>query len=35
MNLCVCESEEREHGVGTGVNSILLSDVLYEHVRRA
>ena len=25
MNLCACESEEREHGVGAGVNATVLS----------
>jgi hypothetical protein len=29
MDLCVCESEEREHGVGAGVNATIMSDVLY------
>ncbi len=29
MNLCACESEEHEHGVGADVNSIIMSDVLY------
>ena len=28
MDLCACESEEREHGVGAGVNGIITSDVL-------
>ena len=28
MDLCACESEEHEHGVGAGVNSTLLSDTL-------
>ena len=28
MDLCVCESEEREDGVGAVVNSTLLSDTL-------
>jgi hypothetical protein len=28
MNLCACESEEREHGVGDGGNTIIMSDVL-------
>ena len=28
MDLCVCESEDREHGVGSGVNAIIMSDVL-------
>ena len=27
MDLCACESEEREHGVGAGVNAIIMSDV--------
>ena len=39
MDLCVCESEEHEYGVGPGVNGTLLSDTLYsigltESVRR-
>jgi hypothetical protein len=25
MDLCACESEEREHGVGAGANTTLLS----------
>ena len=29
MDLCACESEEREDGVGAGVNGIIMSDVLY------
>ena len=31
MDWCVCESEsgEHEYGVGTGVNVIIISDVLY------
>ena len=29
MDLCVYESEEREHGVGADVNVIIMSDVLY------
>jgi hypothetical protein len=30
MDLCVCESEECEDGVGAGVNGIIImSDVLY------
>jgi hypothetical protein len=29
MDLCVYESEEREHGVGACVNAIIMSDVLY------
>ena len=28
MDLCVYESEEHDHGVGDGVNSTLLSDIL-------
>jgi hypothetical protein len=28
VNLCTCESEENEHGMGTGVNTTLLSDTL-------
>jgi hypothetical protein len=28
MDLCACEIEEREHGVGVGANSTLLSDTL-------
>ena len=28
MNLCVFDSEEREHGVGAGVNGSLLSETL-------
>jgi hypothetical protein len=28
MDLCVCESEEREHGVSAGVNATLMSDTL-------
>ena len=26
--VCVCDSEERERGVGTGVNAIMLSETL-------
>jgi hypothetical protein len=26
--LCVCDSEERERGVGAGVNAIMLSEAL-------
>jgi hypothetical protein len=29
MDLCVSENEEDEHGVGTGVTPIIMSDVLY------
>ena len=29
MDLCVRESEEREHGVVPDVNVIIMSDVLY------
>jgi hypothetical protein len=29
MDLCGYESEEREYGVGDGVNGIIMSDVLY------
>jgi hypothetical protein len=29
MDLCVCESEEREHGVGADMNAIIRSDVLH------
>ncbi len=29
MDLCVYESEEREHGVGACVKVIIMSDVLY------
>ncbi len=28
MDLCACESEESDHGVGAGVNTTLLSDTL-------
>ena len=39
MNLCVCDSEEREHGVGAGVNATMLSETLavvyYEPLKRA
>jgi hypothetical protein len=28
MDLCACESEEREHGLGVGVNTTLMSDTL-------
>ena len=28
MDLCGYESEDHEHGVGTGVNSTLLSDTI-------
>jgi hypothetical protein len=28
MNLCVCDREEREHGVGAGVNATMLSETL-------
>ena len=28
MNLCACDSEEREHGVGVGVNATMLSETL-------
>ena len=28
IDLCACESEEREDGVGVGANSTLLSDTL-------
>ena len=28
MDLRTCENEEHEHGVGTGVNTTLLSDTL-------
>jgi hypothetical protein len=28
MNLCACDSEDREHGVGAGVNDTMLSDTL-------
>ena len=28
IDLCACEREEREDGVGAGVNSTLLSDTL-------
>jgi hypothetical protein len=28
MDLCVCESEDHEYGVGVGVNTTLLSDTL-------
>ena len=28
MDLCACEREGHEHGVGVGVNSTLLSDTL-------
>ena len=29
MNLCAYENEEREHGLGAGVNVTSLSDTLY------
>ena len=29
IDLCASESEEREHGVGAGVNAITRSDLLY------
>ncbi len=29
MDLSSCESEEHEHGVGAGVNAIIMSDVPY------
>ena len=29
MDLCACESEEHEHGVGAGVDTTLLSDIHY------
>ena len=28
MNLCVYDREEREHGVGTGVNATMMSETL-------
>ena len=28
MNLCACDSEEREYGVGAGVNATILSEDL-------
>ena len=28
MNLCACDSEEREHGVVAGVNATMLSETL-------
>ena len=28
MNLCACDSEEREHGMGAGVNATMLSQTL-------
>ena len=28
MNLCACDSEQRENGVGTGVNATILSETL-------
>jgi len=28
MNLCTCDSEEREHGVGIGVNTVMMSETL-------
>ena len=28
MNLCACDSEEREHGVGAGVKPTMLSETL-------
>ena len=31
MNLCTCESEKHEHGVGAGANSILPSDNVKEN----
>jgi hypothetical protein len=34
MNLCACDSEECEHGVGAGVNATMLSETL-EVVRLA
>ena len=33
MDLCECESEDREHGVGAGANTITMSDVLYGRSR--
>jgi hypothetical protein len=32
MNLCACDSEEREHGVGAGVNALFV--VYYEEIKR-
>jgi hypothetical protein len=29
MNLCACDSEEREHVVGAGVNATMPSETLY------
>jgi hypothetical protein len=29
MNLCTCDSEEREHGVGAGLNATVLSKKHY------
>ncbi len=34
MNLCACDSEEREHGVGTGVNATILSENTSSHKPR-
>ncbi len=31
MNLCGCNSEEREHGVGPGVNATVLSETVGSH----
>jgi hypothetical protein len=28
MNLCECDNEEREHGVGAGVNATMMSETL-------
>ncbi len=30
VNLCVCENEDHEYGLDTGVNSTMLSDTLEE-----
>jgi hypothetical protein len=32
LNLCEYDSEEREHGVGTGVNALFV--VFYEEIKR-
>ena len=33
MNLCVCDNEEREHGVGAGVHSTILHSFFKEMER--
>jgi hypothetical protein len=34
MDLCACESEEHEPGVGAGANTTLLSDTLFVYYVR-